>query len=524
LSAVANLRYPAPEPAAAWLRPSLDVTAFLVLLATLAHLGRRVPGALCHVFVVALLFVRVFRFVDGVEQRYLHRHFDIYLELPLLPEAVRLLAATVPAQKLAIAGVLAIAAFAALAWVAARALAYARSYLGRAEGRRVFTVTCASLLLVAVLLEARDNGANRAAVFAPSVAPPIAAQLSFWLSTDAYRSSKLAEVEARRAELDRYSDALAGLGGASVLVFVVEAYGQTVFDSQEMRPRYAGLETAFRKAGYAVASTLLDSPVYGGGSWLAQATLITGVRVENELDYALLKAQSPRTAAQLFRGAGYRTVLFHPGTTRAWPQGDYLGFDVRYSAPDFEYRGPAFAWAPIPDQYVVDFMHRREVDRARRPLFALCALVSSHAPFSEQPPLVEDWSALDGGRVYSRLAPVRFATSWTNLEHARPAYLRAIGYDLAVLEQYLTGFPNGDALVFVLGDHQPVGDVTGHSPRRGVPVHVLSRDLSLVDEFLVRGYTPGMWLGESRASSSLARFLPTLLEVSEARRAAEVRP
>ena len=87
-----------------------------------------------------------------------------------------------------------------------------------------------------------------------------------------------------------------------------------------------------------------------------------------------------------FGSAGYRSVVVQPGTTRRFPEGEVRGFAGKYYAPDLDYQGPPFGWATMPDQYVIDFIHRKEIARPRVPVFAQFALVSSHAPWSVQPP------------------------------------------------------------------------------------------------------------------------------------------
>ena len=259
-----------------------------------------------------------------------------------------------------------------------------------------------------------------------------------------------------------------------------------------------------------MASSLLSSPTYGGRSWLAHATLSTGVRTDDGLAYAvLLEAQPPPlTMAGFFRAAGYRTVLVQPGTTTRWPEGEVVGFDKKYYLMDLDYQGPPFKWATMPDQYVLDFVHRREVERrpgtARAPLFVEYALVSSHSPWSLQPRLVADWDQLrDGGRIFNQMEPVRFPVTWSNLQEGGDAYVTSVIYDMDVLRRYVAERVDGDALVILLGDHQPSAEVTNDSPSYGVPIHVISRDRALVQRFITAGYARGM-----RAARPAVRPLP----------------
>jgi hypothetical protein len=161
----------------------------------------------------------------------------------------------------------------------------------------------------------------------------------------------------------------------------------------------------------------------------------------------------------------------------------------------------------MPDQYVLDFVYRHEVSQHPPPLFVEYVLISSHAPWSDLPRLVNDWSTLNNGAIYSRLGTIHFPIEWPNFSNASEAYIQSIVYDLEVLKRYISKFVEDDSLLILLGDHQPVADVNGQSPSLGVPIHVLSRNPALLEPFLARGYLPGMWAQRSGEKPGLESFL-----------------
>ncbi len=191
---------------------------------------------------------------------------------------------------------------------------------------------------------------------------------------------------------------------------------------------------------------------------------------------------------------------------------------------DLAYHGPAFKWATMPDQYVIDFVHRHEVARVpgvpRPPLFVEYELVSSHSPWSLQPRMVDDWGRLgDGGRVFNELPPVRYEIGWGSLGKAGEAYVTSVIYDLDVLRRYIAERIDDDALMIVLGDHQPSADVTRDSASYDVPIHVISRDRSFIQRFVTAGYVPGMHLNSDHPARAMEAFLPQLLEMFSSPRA-----
>jgi hypothetical protein len=125
--------------------------------------------------------------------------------------------------------------------------------------------------------------------------------------------------------------------------------------------------------------------------------------------------------------------------------------------------------------------------------------------------VVDDWARLGDGRVFQELPAERFPVGWTTLAAGGAAYVRSLAYDLEVLARYAERV-TGDALIVVLGDHQPVAEVTGYDPSHAVPVHVMSRRLDLVRAFLARGYVTGMRPRLGGPAPGMETFLPALLE------------
>ena len=235
-----------------------------------------------------------------------------------------------------------------------------------------------------------------------------------------------------------------------------------------------------------------------------------GIPTRSQLEFEIVSAKKPRALASYFNQAGYLTVLVQPNTTRA-VVGDVFAFKQKYYNVDFGYKGPAYAWATMPDQFVLDFVRRRELEHKTQPLFIQYVLVSSHAPWSHLPTLVEDWDRLRDGSVFHRTRTVRFPIEWPHFEHATDAYAKSINYDFEVLGRYLTRFIDDGSLVIILGDHQPVAEVNGDSWEYGVPIHVLSKNPELVKPFLTRGYQPGIRPNLQGYAQGLETLMPNLL-------------
>jgi len=517
LNPMVNVRYPAPEPAFWWLLPAADVMVVFAYLALFAWLGWRVPKAARIALVALLLFVRLLRLGDGVQQQYYAEPFHLHSDLPLLPELLRFGYSSLGAWKTSLLLLGALLAVAALSWACYAALEHSERFLG--ERRNVYLVAAvAGVLFSAVMLAKKpivhapfyDLG------FAASVVPRLKSEAKVTLNVVSENAEHAAAIARQQELLGRTESDLGKLGGRSVYLFLVESYGETVLQRPEFKsavaPVFHAYESELGARGFSIVSGLLDSTTYGGRSWLAHASLGTGLRVANQLAYEVVCAKKPRALASFFREAGYRTVLVQPGTTRAWPSGEFYGFEQKYFFWNFDYQGPAFAWATMPDQYVLDFIHRREVGRPRsQPLFVQYVLVSSHAPWSDLPPIVDDWSRLGNGALFHQLPRKRYPIEWPDFANASQAYIDSIVYDLEILKRYIRDFIKDDALIILLGDHQPVAEVNGHSESHGVPIHVISREPKLLEPFVRRGHRPGMRPQAKPPYAGLETFLVSFL-------------
>jgi hypothetical protein len=353
--------------------------------------------------------------------------------------------------------------------------------------------------------------------FGQSIAPRIAEQVRFALNAQELRRQKSAAIARTQDDLRTTTADLKRLQRADVFIFFVESYGSIVLRKPAflrlMQATYDAFAAELARQRMTVRSAELNSSTHGGGSWLAHATFASGVSIKDGLEFAVLRQTepAPRTLASFFAQAGYRTILVQPGTTRTWPEGEVSGFQHKYYAPAFDYAGPAFGWATMPDQYVIDFLHRREVLGARQPLFIEYTLVSSHAPWNVQAPIIDDWSRVGDGRIFRDSVPALFPVTWQNLGAGGDAYLASLTYDFRVIQQYLAQNADRPALYVVLGDHQPPGNLTDDDPSPAVPVHLISRDAALVDAFAADGYAPGMMPPATGAVAGLETFLTTFL-------------
>jgi phosphatidylglycerophosphate synthase len=277
---------------------------------------------------------------------------------------------------------------------------------------------------------------------------------------------------------------LTGLRGKDVLVVFVESYGRIAVQDSSVSPRIdAVLERGaeqLRAAGFSSRSAFLTSPTFGGLSWLAHSTLQSGVTVNGEWRYGQVVKKGRVTLTRAFRRAGWRAVAAMPGNHRAWPEGStFYHYDQVYDRRNFGYRGPDFGLPPMPDQYTLLALQRRELaKRHRPPVFAEVDLISSHAPWTRIPQLIA-WDEVGDGSIFDRL-PAEESTQtalFGDADRARVAYGHSIEYSLSTIFSFVQRYGDDDLVLVVLGDHQPATLITGHDdPSHDVPISVIAHD------------------------------------------------
>jgi hypothetical protein len=185
-----------------------------------------------------------------------------------------------------------------------------------------------------------------------------------------------------------------------------------------------------------------------------------------------------------------------PGNRRAWPEGrTFYQYDRVYDRRNLGYRGPSFGLPPMPDQYTLLALQRRELaKRHRPPVFAEVDLISSHAPWTRIPQLI-GWDDVGDGSIFDRI-PAEESTQaalFGDAARARAAYGHSIEYSMRTLISFVKRYGDDDLVMVVLGDHQPATLVTGHDdPSHDVPISVIAHDPKVMHRIAGWSWQDGM--------------------------------
>ena len=509
LNVLFNFDYPANH-FFSWrlLLPSMDVWALFLLLALAAWWGRRPVFWTGLIVWVLFLTLRLFRIGDTAVPMYLNRPFNLYIDSGYLFDLYDLLETSAREGQFLLLS--AIALTVALGVIASSWYAWRTAVRAFSDSRIRNTFLVASALTLGPALIWGEIGVR------PQVMMRLGREILSIHDQLQQEQVFLANLEKTTQERAIGPAPLKGLESADVLLFVVESYGRTVFSRPQYRPAMEATMTKFAKIldkhGFKAVSSFLVSPTYGGSSWLAHDTLESGLRVANDLEDAALLRSSLPPLATYFRRSDYRTVSVMPGNRFPFPQGAYFDYEQVYYARHFDYRGPAFGWAPMPDQFVLDWVRRREFASRKQPLFVRYVLISTHAAFNIQPPFIADWDLIRDGSIYNDMPPVYYPIYWPDLTNAGDAYLRSLDYEFTLLGDYLARYVDSRTLIVIVGDHQPNLQLTEAAEPWSVPVHVVSGNARLLEPFRKRGYSPGLIPAQSPPHAGMETFLPGFLQ------------
>ncbi|WP_372665409.1 sulfatase-like hydrolase/transferase [Amycolatopsis kentuckyensis] len=346
-------------------------------------------------------------------------------------------------------------------------------------------------------------------VFGVELAPgrPLAAQSAAALaygdlrqvSADLREQRPFGEVAAEDAFRGTPGDQLlGGLRGKNVVLTFVESYGRVALDDPAIAPKIGATLDAgtaeLRAAGIGAKSAFLSSSTFGGGSWLAHSTVQSGMWIDNQQRYNDLLASDRLTLGGAFQRAGWKTVWDVPAHTKDWPEGQkFYHPDAYYDAHHVGYQGPGYAYATMPDQFTLSMLQRTELAKAaQKPVMAEVDLVSSHAPWSPRPWLV-DWNQVGDGSVFAPQPGAGEAPEsvWKDPAKIRDAYRDATDYSLKTLISFMQHYGDENTVLVFLGDHQPPV-VTPQGAVHDVPITIVAKDPKVLDRIAGWGWTDGL--------------------------------
>jgi hypothetical protein len=281
------------------------------------------------------------------------------------------------------------------------------------------------------------------------------------------------------------SDLLTRLRGKDVIIAFVEGYGQSAVEGTSVSPGIDAFlrsrTTSLARAGWSTQSAWLTAPSFGGISELAHSTLQSGLWVNSQERFSQLASSSRFTLSDAFDKAGWRTVSDSPADDEPWPPGrQFYHYDQIYDRRNVGYRGPAFSYGPMPDQYTFAEFQRLELGPGHKPVMAEIDMVSSHSPWAPLPTMVP-WSKVGNGSIFDPM-PARGENPLSIVGSAskeRQAFSKSIQYSMQALTSWVTELNDPNLVLILLGDEQPDPPISRPGASHAVAISIVARDPSV---------------------------------------------
>lgn len=468
----------------------LELPAILFLVLILGRL-RGVVTAIA----ILLVAITLLKLADYATELAYARPFDPILDLFLIKAGLGLLRDSIGMAQTVLA-VVAAGLLTGLFFVGLRAGLLAWARLGLTPLARTGAVAG---FIGAAGLAVADTG-HHLGTWTFDQSPPGTAWTTRLTLTRAIRTQELAadlvrfRQEAQRDALDDMPNLLDRLAGRDVHLIWVESYGRASFDNPLYAPThlrtFTKAETALADKGLAMKSGWLTSPTAGGQSWLAHGALASGLWTSNQGRYTAMIASGRKWLFHFAQEAGYRTAAIMSAITLAWPESAAMGFDRVFAAKDIPYAGKPFNWVTMPDQYTLSVIDDL-LPPDERPDFLQIALISSHAPWTPVPQIV-DWDSIGDGRIFDDMADAGPSPRelWKDEDDIRDAYRQMVDYALKVAFAHVARAGDEAPLYIIAGDHQAAGFVAG-GDNRDVAVHMIGPP-ELIDMIDGWGWADGL--------------------------------
>ncbi len=508
-----------------WVKPDWliapECVLLVVLLAAWLAWAGRVPRRVVGVMAAVYLLLVFAHYADVVVPNLLGRPVNLYWDVPQLPRFLWVTATGQPVWLTVLSLVLVGTVLCSLHWVlqyAMQVLAHSMAPVARRMWLWVVLLPMGSLVVA--------NYAGVEATWAVLCKPVIP---TYWREAvklwDAFSPAGAAKLLPPTTVIDQALSQPAGqvlgaLHHRDMMLMFLETYGAMLYDQPDAVNAVADSRRAWEQSildsGRHVVSAFYTSPTIGGGSELAQMSLLSGIdlNLNNPRRFDVLMTTHRPTLLKVFQREGYEVIGLYHSVFWNWVERVFYGFDTYLDGPSLGYTGPALGYWKIPDQFAIArYLQKYPPGATSRPRLTVFPTISTHFPFFQVPPYQPDWKRVLGPEPFDAAAVAKAQAEQVNWANMRPDYYRTINYAHTWLAGYFTQPEPRETVYLMVGDHQPTGSVSGEGATWDVPVFVVSRDQDLLDRFRAVGFTDGLTPAHRQPLGGFSDLTGTLLHV-----------
>ncbi len=284
----------------------------------------------------------------------------------------------------------------------------------------------------------------------------------------------------------------------NIYLIFIESYGSVLYQRDDFRANYVALlrrlDRQLDEEGWHVVSSRSNSPTWGGGSWLAYTSAMSGLPIDAHAQYLLLlnryQNETLPNLPNYLRQQGYRSYSISGNSDLLneieWQRYQrFYGIDEWWQFDKLAYEGPLYGWGPaLPDQYALGYM-QAQMRAQSDPHFFFYISQNSHYPWHPLPPVLGDW------QEFPTLPQPPFETERVPHPVLRQRYWQAMAGQLQGTMTQVVAHGRANDLYIIIGDHQPAR-VANYNDGWDTPIHIITQDPALAEAFLPLGFQPGL--------------------------------
>ena len=287
----------------------------------------------------------------------------------------------------------------------------------------------------------------------------------------------------------------------NVYIIGIESYGAILLENEEYAQKYEALMnklyTKLNSNDWQAVSTLSETTVTGGTSWVSYSSVLKGVNIKSDFMYRHLINNQEKYNTQsfftLFEELGYENYLISglggfENYTIEWEK--ILSFFdtknvIKYA--DLDYKGERFNFGPsAPDQYLLNKSRALiQKNTSGKPFALFVETINSHYNFDSPTQLLEDWKTCNTATREDYM-PLQNLT-----EKVIDNYFKAITYQLENLVNFILSDTENNSIYLLFGDHQPPL-ITNAKNSYKTPVHIITKDKTFIMQLQNKGFNEGV--------------------------------
>jgi hypothetical protein len=274
----------------------------------------------------------------------------------------------------------------------------------------------------------------------------------------------------------------------NIYFIALESYGAILYENETYYQRYTQLletiDQTLQSHEWHVTSFLSNSPISGGGSWMAFFSVLKGIEIKTDSLYRKLvqlrdkySVQSIFTVLKKFQYDTFLVTGIGGFENFKVPWNEILEFaDVQnvITHKDLNYTGPLFTLEAAPDQYLLNRSIQIMKAKAQgKPLAFFVETLNSHYDFYTPTVILDQWEDCNTTSLRD------FKPTETKNKNNKENYFQAIEYQVKTIENLIINELQ-DAIFVVFGDHQPPMITTDENSFK-TPVHIISKNKDFIE-------------------------------------------